>query len=217
MHAATVPGRFRRRWTVETRFRTQKSGTRIKHRRLDSVAGWTVLARERPDTPATGAFPEAEVDLFHAAPESRGRRDVARMPARRVPDIWAVVIGLGRLVGSHPSRRRPLPGTKKVGIRTAEPGDPGTWRHPREMEGLASPIQARAAQRSAAGNRSSGRRTNGSLQSAPSYPEAAEWHSTATSVFLSQDREHVSKQRVTKSRAPKHDTGLKGPGAEIDR
>ena len=30
------------------------------------------------------------------------------------PDIRAVVIDLGRLVGSHPSARQPLPGTKKV-------------------------------------------------------------------------------------------------------
>ncbi|MXY34711.1 MAG: hypothetical protein F4Y60_11620 [Boseongicola sp. SB0664_bin_43] len=46
--------------------------------------------------------------------ESQGHRDVVRMPAGQVPDIRAVVIHLGRLVGSHPSTRQPLPGTRKV-------------------------------------------------------------------------------------------------------
>ena len=43
-----------------------------------------------------------------------GNRDVVRVPAGQVPDIRAVVIDLGRLVGSHPSTRQPLPGTRKV-------------------------------------------------------------------------------------------------------
>ena len=131
MHAATVLGWYRLRWTIETWFRTLKTGTRIKDRRLDSaddlrkclafdavtavhVADITVLARERPETPATEAFPEEDVDLLHTMLESQGHRDVVRMPAGQVPDIRAVVIDLGRLVGSHPNPRQPLPGTKKV-------------------------------------------------------------------------------------------------------
>ena len=131
VHAATVLGWYRLRWTIETWFRTLKTGTRIKDRRLDSaddlrkclafdavtavhVADITVLARERPETPATEAFPEEDVDLLHTMLESQGHRDVVRMPAGQVPDIRAVVIDLGRLVGSHPNPRQPLPGTKKV-------------------------------------------------------------------------------------------------------
>ena len=103
-----------------------KTGTRIKDRRLDSaddlrkclafdavtavhVADLTVLARERPETPATEAFPEEDIDLFHTLLEAQGHRYV-----ERAPDIRAVVIDLGRLVGSHPSSRQGLPGTKKV-------------------------------------------------------------------------------------------------------
>lgn len=37
LHAATVPGWQGRRWTIETWFRTLKTGTRINDRRLDSA------------------------------------------------------------------------------------------------------------------------------------------------------------------------------------
>ncbi|MCY4431026.1 MAG: IS4 family transposase [Rhodospirillales bacterium] len=131
VHAATVLDWYRRRWTIETWFRTLKTGIRIKDRRLDSaddlrkclafdavtavhVADLTVLARERPETPATEVFPEEDIDLLHTMLESQGHRDVVRMPGGRAPDIRAIVIDLGRLVGSHPTPRQPLPGTKKV-------------------------------------------------------------------------------------------------------
>ena len=68
MHAATALDRHRTRWSVETRFRTLKTGTRIKDSRLDSaddlrkcvaaavtavhLADPAALARERPETPA---------------------------------------------------------------------------------------------------------------------------------------------------------------------
>ena len=106
-----------------------KSGTRVKDRRLDSaddlrmclafdaitavhVADLAVVARVRLSTPATEAFPEEDFDLLHAVLVSQGHRDVVRKPAGPAPDILAVVIDLGRLVGSHPSPRRPLPETK---------------------------------------------------------------------------------------------------------
>ena len=59
-------------------------------------------------------FPEENIDLLHTMLESQGHRDVVRMPAGQAPDIRAVVIDLGRLVGSHSNPRQPLPGTKKV-------------------------------------------------------------------------------------------------------
>ena len=131
VHAATVLDWYRTRWSIETWFRTLKTGTRIKDRRLDSaddlrkclafdavtavhVADLTVLARERPETPATEVFPQEDVDLLHTLLEAQGHRNVVRLPDGKVPDIRAVVIDLGRLVGSHPSPRQPLPGTKKV-------------------------------------------------------------------------------------------------------
>ena len=59
-------------------------------------------------------FPQEDVDLLHTLLEAQGHRNVVRLPDGKVPDIRAVVIDLGRLVGSHPSPRQPLPGTKKV-------------------------------------------------------------------------------------------------------
>ncbi len=131
MHASTVLDWYRRIWTIETWFRTLKTRTRIKDRRLDSaddlrkclaidavtavrVADLTVLARERPETPAAEAFPDEDVDLLHTLLESQGQRNVVRMSDGKAPDIRAVVIDLGRLVESQPSARQPLPGTKKV-------------------------------------------------------------------------------------------------------
>ena len=82
--------------------------------RCPFYADLTVLARERPETPATEVFPQEDVDLLHTLLEAQGHRNVVRLPDGKVPDIRAVVMDLGRLVGSHPSPRQPLPGTKKV-------------------------------------------------------------------------------------------------------
>ena len=131
VHAATVLDWYRKRWTIETWFRTLKTGTRIKDRRLNHaddlrkciafdaitachVADLTVLAQERPDTPASEIFPVEDVDLLHTLLEAQGHPDVQRAPAGQAPDIQAVVIDLGRLVGAHPTKRQPLPGAKKV-------------------------------------------------------------------------------------------------------
>ena len=74
----------------------------------------TILARERSETPATEVYPEKNVDLLHTVLESQGHRDVVRWPAGHAPDSRDVVIDLGRLVGSHPSSRQPIPGARKV-------------------------------------------------------------------------------------------------------
>ena len=129
--AATILDWYRRRWTIETWFRTLKTGRRIKGRRLDHaddlrkciafavitachVADLTVLAQERPETPATEIVPVQDIDLLHTLLEAQGHPDVQRAPAGQAPDMQAVVIDLGRLVGAHPTRRQPLPGAKKV-------------------------------------------------------------------------------------------------------
>ena len=78
------------------------------------VAGLTVLAREHPETPATEAFPDEDVDLLHTLLESLAHRNVVRMPNGKAPDITAVVIDLEASLVSPPSARQPLPVTKKV-------------------------------------------------------------------------------------------------------
>ncbi len=73
IHAARVLTWYRKRWTLETWFKTLKQGTRIKDRRLNTaadlckclafdaitavrVADLSRLAHEQPDTPATIAY-----------------------------------------------------------------------------------------------------------------------------------------------------------------
>ena len=131
VHAATVLDWYRKRWTIETWFRTLKTGTRIKDRRLDHaddlrkciafdaitachVADLTILAQERPETPATEVFPEEDIDLLQTMLEAQGHRNVRRKPAGQAPDIQTVVIDIGCLDGAHPTTRQPLPGAKKV-------------------------------------------------------------------------------------------------------
>ncbi len=131
VRAAEVLDWYRRGRTVETWFRTLKSGTRIKDRRLNDaedlrkclafdavtavhVADLTMNARERPETPATEVFPEEDIDLLHTLLEAQGHKGVERIEGDGVPAVRDFVIDLGRLVGAHPTKRQPLPGVKKV-------------------------------------------------------------------------------------------------------
>ncbi len=131
MHALTVLDWYRGRWTGGTWFRTLRSGTGGRDRRLDTadgpprrlasgavtacrVAGITMLARERPDTPATEACPEEDIRLPPTLLSAQGHREVTTMADGKPPDIRTFAIDLGRPVGAHPRRRQPLPGVKKV-------------------------------------------------------------------------------------------------------
>lgn len=131
VHATTVLDWYRTRWTIETWFKTLKSGTRIKDRRLNAaddlrkclafdavtachVADITMRARERPETPATDICPEKDVRLLLTLLAFQGHREIFNMTAGMPPDIRTFVIDLGRRVGAHPTKRQPLPGVKKV-------------------------------------------------------------------------------------------------------
>ncbi len=131
MRALTVLDRYRGRWTTGTWFRTLKSGSRSRDRRLDTadgpprclasgavtacrVADIAMPARERPDTPATEACPERDIRLPPTLLSAQGHREVTTMADGKPPDIRTFTIDLGRLVGAHPTRRQPLPGVKKV-------------------------------------------------------------------------------------------------------
>ena len=128
--AKAVIGWYVRRWTIGLFFKTMKSGTRIKDRRLDhaddlrkylvfdAVTACHVfdlerLAREVPGTSAKNVVDPEEIDVLHALPPTQGH-PCARGPPVQSPDVCAFVIGLGRLVGFHPRNQPPLPGTKKV-------------------------------------------------------------------------------------------------------
>ena len=122
---------YRTGWTIETWFRTLKTGSRIKSRRLDEAddlrkclafdaitachaADLAHLARERPATPATEVFPAEDIDLLHDLLEAQGHRKVERMEPKKPPAIREVVLDLGRLVGFHPWKKQKLPGAKNV-------------------------------------------------------------------------------------------------------
>ena len=167
VHAAEVLDRYRKRWTVETWFKTPRSGTRIKDRRPGAaddlrkclafdavtachVADLTMLARERPETPATGVCPERDVRLPLTLLAFQGHSGIFDMAAAGAPpDIRTLLIDLGRLVGAHPTKRQPLPGVKKVwqGPREAQLGNPGARRARRKTAGVRAPIQVWAVAR----------------------------------------------------------------------
>ena len=134
-HASTVLDWYRTRWTIETWFRTLKTGSRIKSRRLDEaddlrkclafdavtachVADLAHLARERPETPATEVFPEEDIDLLHDLLEAQGHRKVERMEPEKPPAIREVVLDLGRLVGFHPWKKQQAVGCEEDLART---------------------------------------------------------------------------------------------------
>ncbi len=91
--ATSILDIYKRRWSIETWFRTLKTGTRIKSRRFDAaedlrkclafdavtacrVADLTQLARERPDTPAATVVPQEDIELLHTMLRAQGHKIV---------------------------------------------------------------------------------------------------------------------------------------------
>ena len=118
------------RWTIELFFKALKSGTRIEDRRLDHaddlrkclvfdaitachVFDLERMARDKPDTPAGEVVTQEEIDVLYALRKAQGGAR-ARAPPSHRPDIRTFVIDLAGIVGFHPRRQQPLPGTQKV-------------------------------------------------------------------------------------------------------
>ena len=78
VHAATVLGWYRLRWTVETWFRTIKTGTRIKDRRLDSA----------DDLRKCLAFDAVTAVHVADSPSSRGSARKPRRPKCSLKRTW---------------------------------------------------------------------------------------------------------------------------------
>ena len=121
---------YRRRWVIEEFFRVLKSGTRIEKRMFDdaedlrkclafdAITAWRVfdlerMARDKPQAPATDAMSKDEVLVLYLELSRKGIIKI-RAPPDWVPDICTFVVDLGRYVGFRPTRRQPLPGTKKI-------------------------------------------------------------------------------------------------------
>ena len=71
------------------------------------------MARDKPDTPASEVVTQEEFDVLYALRKAQGGAP-ARAPPGHRPDIRTFVIDLAGIVGFHPRRQQPLPGTQKV-------------------------------------------------------------------------------------------------------
>ncbi len=128
--ARTIVAFYERRWAIETWFSVLKKGTRITDRQLDDaedlrkclafdtitachIHDLNFLARTAPHTPADDVLPQDMIDcLYQHLHFDRIIR--ARAPPDHRLDIQTFVIDLARITGFHPTKRQPLPGTRKL-------------------------------------------------------------------------------------------------------
>ena len=128
--ARTIVHWYSLRWKIETFFKTLKSGARIEGRRLDDaddlrkclvldavtsvrLTEIECLAREKPDLPADKVVSRKDIAMATALDRFLNPSR-ARGPPPRHMTIREFAITLGRIVGSHPRKSQPLPGTKKI-------------------------------------------------------------------------------------------------------
>ena len=121
------------RWQVERFFHALKVGTRVEDRRLDEAGDlkrrlafdataafrvWdlSLPARERPDDPAERHVTREDVAALRALAAHLGFKVPGGGPETAIASFVALA---GGLAGFHPSKRQPLPGTRKLreGVR----------------------------------------------------------------------------------------------------
>ena len=128
--AERIIKRYEARWTIEEYFRTLKQCTRIEDRRLDeaddlrkclafdAVIAWRTFdiqkaAKAEPERPALDFFDVDELTALYSVMKGRGFGKV-RGPPFDTLNIRDAAIDVGRSVGFIPSKRQPLPGTRKI-------------------------------------------------------------------------------------------------------
>ena len=126
--ACTVLRWYELRWSIERFFHALKVGTRIEDRRLDEaddlrkclafdaitafrVWDLSLLARERPDDPASRHVTEDDIRALCALAAHYGFKAPRGPPEMTIAGF---VVLTGGLAGFHPSKRQPLPGTQKL-------------------------------------------------------------------------------------------------------
>ena len=128
--ANTVISWYERQWTIEECFKVLKVRTRIKDRRLndadefrkclafDVITACHVfdlerirMARDRPTTSANEVVTDDEIFISYIQLQ---HLNVIRAPPPPgiMPDIRTFVIDLASLVGFHPRKQQPMPGTQ---------------------------------------------------------------------------------------------------------
>ena len=117
------------RWGIEEYFRTLKTGCQIEKRQFDyagdllkcmafdAISSWRVLdlqrlAKNEPDRPAISIIDEVEIKVQRVLLHHIDHRVEICPP----PDltIRQYVVDVGRLAGFSPTKKQPVPGTKKI-------------------------------------------------------------------------------------------------------
>ena len=120
---------YEKRWGIEEFFRTLKTGSELHKRQFDDVAdlvkcmafdaitAWRVfdlqrMAKHEPDRLASKVFDAMEIQALRLLLHHINRRHTIRPP----PDLTVrqYMVDIGRLAGFSPSKRQPVPGTKKI-------------------------------------------------------------------------------------------------------
>ena len=120
---------YEARWGIEEYFRTLKTGCQIEKRQFDdaedllkclafdAITAWRVfdlhrMAKYEPDRPADEIMDIDEIKLQHVLLHNIDVRYDIRPP----PDltIRQFVVNLARIAGFTPTKRQPVPGTKKL-------------------------------------------------------------------------------------------------------
>ena len=121
---------YEKRWLIEEYFSALKTGTRIKDRKLnaaddlrrclafDAITACTVmsverLARSAPDTPAKTVVHDDEIHVLavHMAKPNHRKQRGPPDPDQAIAEF---AVNTARLAGFIPSKRQPLPGTRKL-------------------------------------------------------------------------------------------------------
>ena len=120
---------YETRWGIEEYFRTLKTGCQIEERQFDdaddllkcmafdAITAWRVLdlqrlAKYEPDRLASEIIDEDEIKIQRVLLSQIHHRYDIRPP----PDltIRQYVVDVGRLAGFNPTKKQPIPGTKKL-------------------------------------------------------------------------------------------------------
>ncbi len=121
---------YERRWSIETWFSVLKTGTRIGKRQLDDaddlrkclvfdaitachIHDLNFMARTAPQTPADEVVEQDMIDCLYEYLHILGVLR-ARAPPGHRPDIRTFVVDLAKVAGFDPTKRQPLPGTRKL-------------------------------------------------------------------------------------------------------
>lgn len=120
---------YEARWGIEEYFRALKTGCQVEERQFDDVedlmkclafdaiTAWRVfdlqrVAKKEPDRLAAEVVEPDELEVCQLLLHEVDRR----CPIRPPPELTILdyVVGLGRIAGFSPTRRQPVPGTKKL-------------------------------------------------------------------------------------------------------